>query len=1641
MGTSSNRLKKGINMDVHPAEQQEHTYRGALNVVPISEEGNIYNISNEDGTVALDRITLPSGKKVIGQTVLNNDIILILADEAGNSQVGYIREDSSNLHPTYGIYHPITPYNPNGLDLTEQYPEDNNEFNFTLDYPVDCVARKIIDGSRVLYFTDNNNPFGRINLDSPPEVGEILNQSQLIFDQRVPTVKLDKIIEEVSGNIPPGVYQFIPRYITANGGTTTFGIPSDLIPMVPSVKKDGVDEYSGEYPSYGTTNKNISLTIENVDLNYQELELIVAYYSEGGVFKASSIGKIPITSDTIDYLFTNIEDGEQTSITREELRQVPVSYKKAKAITQKDNTLFLSNLQGEKIDDSYLQQVANNITVSYEIEELAYNGREGTAAISDAPSYDILIIEDEQIRVDFNTPVSEFTFITGDNQNVSIDSDDIKYGSLSQSLAKNGDGASAIINANAATTGDTLTIEGITFTGATPVLNPLEFDSTNATQSLIDLINGDSTLSYFAEEINDAGTLKIKLTWKGLGGENEAITYTVGFTGDLLFTGELVNEALTNASDMIIEGDSSIIFTFAGVGKITPSDIFNSELLITDKGAVSISENPQLTIINDDSISTTASNKGFTDFVDEKIHVEKRGYRRGEVYSLGFMLLFKDGTTSFVYHIPGNDKSETVEGKHYPSVGTYNTGNTTGELGTYLSSNDYPLDQNYPGIPTEPGDDNIAASRNIRHHVMPRLDQEPHFRQVNGNNAVIRTLGLKFELNASFDIPDDLKEKVEEIIFVRERRNSNLNKSIYSQGLINRLIESADHFDNDGFPTGNTVDGIQTSRHLQEIPLFNNLESIEIRTSDDGDIPGASGSTEAGISYRGSFFNSASNIRSDRAFFHTPESILNSPSVNLGSLVQAKMKPVLRLEGDAVTTARQPNKFIFDKGIDYCSDYAYHYMHGNYTSYDISYAYDTINDRSIEGIVNREPGVQRNTPLLPESGKIKPTNTRWTQGGWELKVDSDFINHAGTVFKIDHEVFFEDKAQTCSNTFTTCSGTNRGGYIKRSDNLDLSVNTSTSIGNHLYNAEIENLSQYGQLPQASYIPCGRFKLDSLSYGTVFSGDTFITKFSFNTSGLVCYYPFKRDARKAINKPTKTKPKYYHVTIGEPESEGKADGYDLRACHYFFVESDINTNYRHRPEEEKNQNYFPNEPNPTANLEKFIGYLGNIRAYNDLYSYENTLKEFFTRGSTQTVVTDFENRTIYSEQAFEDSVIDSYRNFLVRNYYDLPAHTGPIWDTFVHANTLYIHTPKSCWRTFAEPAATLQGGNLSEVILGTGTLFARPSHEVLTTNGGYAGSISQYGGVHTQMGYMFPDVLQGKIFLLGAGQGGPQLNDLSLQGIYTFSHSNMKTGIIDNGEVDLKNVVTSFAHLIDNPYNNIGYCGGYDYKLRRAWIVKKGNIDRFTLSYSALMQNWSSYHSYSPNVIIAFDNRVLFIEGEVTSKFWEMNIGDKGMYFDNVFPSEIEMSVPTVENQTFNNQSFHLDIRKDNRKLKDDFFDTIQVYTDRQNSNTLDLVDGNGFAPSKLPGEVFYKFRNDEYRLSIPRDSVVDNDIDIFNLDNIYQPLGGNAVTDAGYPIRPRIKGDYAIFKYVYENELTEGVSKNNDFVLREIRTIFENNIR
>ena len=643
---------------------------------------------------------------------------------------------------------------------------------------------------------------------------------------------------------------------------------------------------------------------------------------------------------------------------------------------------------------------------------------------------------------------------------------------------------------------------------------------------------------------------------------------------------------------------------------------------------------------------------------------------------------------------------------------------------------------------------------------MPNPNQEPHFSDLGGGSALIRAMGVNFTLDPLFLIPASIKESVQDIIFVRERRNVAANKSVLASGLVNRMVETAIDLDFDGAVKGGTaVDAVNPHYVLQEMPFFNNCGNMEVESffnfdEEDGNSdrgvcwPGAA-KAEASFTGGGNSFNDGrkldTKVRGNRGFFHCPESILSADTgVNAVDMTTAIMKPWLKIAGDYKVVNNATGVYEGSGGVDEMTRWPFSDIHGSYTSYDGGYVYDTAtndDDRRVVAAAERIAGNRYNDALSPDSQVPNKSTCASTQGGWEVKVnhttivpsadpyDTDhvFITGGSDELQLKHQPFVNNKAGSC---ILNCKDDAQRNNVETIGGVDLNIGSTGDISNHLYSVELEQASQYGQIGVASYMPIGRFDVNTDGpYLDVYSGDTFITKFSFNTGSVALHKPYKRVNTNSYHTDSSTDSHRGYSLLSS-----KAAGWDLRACHYYFVESDVNTYYRHRPKEETKQDYFPNEPNPVSNLGNFFAWQGNINAYNGLYSYENTLKEFYIKGSTQQVVTSFENRTIYSEQALSDSVVDSYRSFLVNNYYDLPSHTGPIWDSFVHANTLYLHTPKSCWRTFAEPAATLSGGNISDVVLGTGALFARPSSEVLTTEGGYGGSISQQWVISTLMYY-------------------------------------------------------------------------------------------------------------------------------------------------------------------------------------------------------------------------------------------------------------------------------------------------------------------
>lgn len=1537
-----NKLIGGMNTDVHPSSQPENTTREVYNFVPMSENGNMFSMTNESGTTKMD-VEFPAGFSVSGYTVLNNDIIVVLTHPSGYSQVGYIVEDGEPS--AYGNYHPVAPVDPN----TEIVAEDNSELGFTQAHPVDCEARKLINGHRILYYTDNNIPFGRIDLDDPPKVGTAEKESSLLPSFSTPNIDVNRITENVGGAIKPGIYQFITRYVTASGGTTIFGIPTNPLPMVPAVKADGVDNYEGDYNDGELCKKSVTLNITDIDNSgqFNELELVVLYYEgDSSIFKAAILGTIPITSDTSSFVFTTVDTEDTIQLTKAEIEQSVVSYNKAKCIEQKDDTLFLSNLSTSEATDN-LQEIANAVKVKYNILEVPFSGR---GAGEDSTSIFSLIGNPYFTDDDPKDVVLLFN-ATPDNSSPNTDTASYKLTNIS---------------------------------------------AVDSTPSSV-VVDGNKLVLTFVDDIVDSDKLTILA-------DIVSDTETYESTGNVL---------------SIVEGEPA----------------FNN----VDIAA------------------------GFTDYVEESLTVERKGYRRGEVYSLGFVLLYNTGATSPVFHIPA--EAATSAGLN-PSITwpSYSNAPGSNDLGTYVSSLEYPLDQSYPG--DEDGDDasaqgNTGFERNIRHHYMPELKNEPHFRQV-GSSALIRIIGLEFEFTKP--LPDTLMETVSDVLFVRESRNGVDGKSIFAQGLVNRMYVGASSFSNGGGEDGfrGTVSGTgtqDTSEHpasqgftgaIREgyvataMPLSDNLPTIDyvgdsIRTPEPGEgsyytgfvYPGQKDPPTPGATYEDGNIMSTT-VLNDQGVFFSPEVILENTGFITDNIAAPSIKPVMNLTATAKTEAYGRDNWKEDGNEIHMTRWLYQYHNCDYNAY--------IEDTSLPGPLSLSESrliLENENPGPIKAGRIKTWNQYGTRGLEFLLIDDDDLPSitSAQALPAERSTNFNDNAST------------QTGFIG-----DPSSEAVTD--RYLYSIQRELPNQYGGIGTGKYILIDRQPLVvdeilSTSFSSVYGGDTFITKFAYINSNIITYWPYNQ--KNANN--SKNAPQYdgnftnrwegagTYVLPNPPfingESQIEPPGWDLRANNYYFVESDINTYYRHRglntEDEEFSNGYFPLSDDIPELLTSFLPISGNPKAYNPQYSFDNLVKNYYPKSSVDSIITSFENRTIYSGKAAGDDILDTFRQFAQNDYYDLPSNTGPIWDSFVSMGSLYLHTTKSLWKTFAEQAATLAGSNIEDVVLGTGALFARPSQEMITTDGGYAGTISQFGGVHSQIGYIFPDVLQGKIFGLVVGaKGGMQLKEMTRDSLSTFSHKELPKDLIEeDGVFDHSKITTEESHLIDNPFMGIGFTGGYDNKLKRVWITKlpkDGDLtnSHFTLSFSTLTNNWISYHDYFPNAYIAYNNRSFLLKQD-DNTVWEMNTGEKGKYFeDDVKDSTVEIIARSQGTGAYTNLAIDSETTNEaDLLIRDNNFDILQVFTDRQNTGEYVLKHGNLFDSTVAAGETLIKYRNNEYRVAIPRDSVIDNSQNIFeptNLENTSQT-------------RERIKNDYAHIRLTYNND------SKFKFVLKLLRTIISQNIR
>jgi hypothetical protein len=986
------------------------------------------------------------------------------------------------------------------------------------------------------------------------------------------------------------------------------------------------------------------------------------------------------------------------------------------------------------------------------------------------------------------------------------------------------------------------------------------------------------------------------------------------------------------------------------------------------------------------------------------------GYKRGEIYSFAFGVIYKSGAKSLAYHIPA-PYSTGIPGS---IVTNANTG--TKVLGTYLSTLTYPTGQGYP-------------LGNIRYHVMPTFQQEVPYSIADINNGTIRILGIKIDFPTGVIAEwEAIKDQIQGIYLVRRSRNSIENMSIFSQGISNYLMDgfyiNTDSNEDEVATANNGTYDFRvygfTGKYLTKTPFLGGISLKGYMPDKDGSYDGSSSGGDAlqpinqPLAY--TYVNSDSvqeslnslpvnNINTNSygtdktiaigqlykrlMVFYSPESEL-LPKIDAGTFTKVKRVGQLTFS-DTLNVRWQHSEYQNESGSgDGESELIRPPLYWNYftsTSVDTSlYSNDEVQ-------ITRNFYIPRNSVIPSNYSTLNIVNTDQEEFLLiETENNDIFTNNENTFKKYQVQNVDESGGATKNDKITT---------------LDLTKN--------IYELTSDNTSQYGGVSGQEYILCKYIvydqtttpNLDNYNDTIFFGGDTYITRVAFtNKTPIKSKAYFFASANNSFR----------YAENAQDNSFGK-EYLDFRSVIEFYVETSKNTDLRHSL---VGGNGFYRYSSLENTLITDPSLVDDAKSYNNQYDFENDVQLFFSKSDiASSTNSHYKTRTIWSDQTILGELRDRYRDIRPDNFYDIPFNTGEIWDTFVFNNILYLHTPKTLWRTFFN-AIEQTASTAGQVTLGTGGVFPvdLPPQQVINQEGGYSGTISQWGGCNTPFGYIFPDALQGKIFLL-SGEG---LAEISNQGMQRFFQDNLS--VLEN----------KYTNYIDNPYkyNSRGILSCYDYELKR-WVLVKNHEDplqRFTISYDLLGNQWSSYHSYNPNLLVARDNKLFGLMNNNLTYLYQHNVGDYGKFYNNDPQNSI---ITFIVNKGFNIEKVFDNIvlsagSDSNTKIQAyrGTGDTITIYNDRQHTGVTNLVWNNTYGYTPARNECRVQMLRNNYNIKVPLNSLISDANAIFDSN-------GNLITgniDQNKLFRDRLKGNYCVIQFSFSNQ------DNYRLTLNQISTTF-----
>ena len=225
-----------------------------------------------------------------------------------------------------------------GNPAQAQYPN----LNMDLDTPIrmeHIVENDVI--SRV-YWTDNKNPLRTLNIKQ--DRLDLINQNSLDITPLMNPSQAT-LASTLSGSLPVGVYQYTYKYISENGGESTFAPLSNMYHVSDQAFGNSTLYAGGPKGNIGT--QGFQIDVKDIDQNFAYVELYALFYEDNNAPpRVAVVARNQISGLSSNFQHTNWNNEVENGL--EEILIESNTFDVCKDIAIKDNILFAANLRQKR---------------------------------------------------------------------------------------------------------------------------------------------------------------------------------------------------------------------------------------------------------------------------------------------------------------------------------------------------------------------------------------------------------------------------------------------------------------------------------------------------------------------------------------------------------------------------------------------------------------------------------------------------------------------------------------------------------------------------------------------------------------------------------------------------------------------------------------------------------------------------------------------------------------------------------------------------------------------------------------------------------------------------------------------------------------------------------------------------------------------------------------------------------------------------------------------------------------------------------------------------------------------------------------------------------------------------------------------